>query len=45
VDELRMQAVMRMNLLLKKLVKLAEQHMQVEMLTNLPLKRLVKLVP
>jgi hypothetical protein len=44
VDELRMQAVMRMNLPLKKLVKLAEQHMQVEMLTNLPLKRLVKLV-
>jgi hypothetical protein len=45
VDELRMQAVMRMNLRLKKLVKLAEQHMQVEMLTNLPLKRLVKLAP
>jgi hypothetical protein len=45
VDEQRMQAVMRMNLRLKKLVKLAEQRMQAVMRMNLHLKRLVKLVP
>jgi len=36
---------MRMNLLLKKLVKLVELRMQAVMHMNLPLRKLVKRVP
>jgi len=40
-----MPVVMRMNLLLKKLVKLVELRMQAVMHMNLPLRKLVKRVP
>jgi hypothetical protein len=44
VGELHMPVAMRMNLLQKKLVKLAVLHMPVVTHMNLPQKKLVKLV-
>jgi hypothetical protein len=45
VGEQPMPVVMRMNLLLKKLVKLVELRMQAVMHMNLHLRKLVKRVP
>jgi hypothetical protein len=45
VGEQPMPVVMRMNLPLKKLVKLVEQRMQAVMHMNLHLRKLVKRVP